>query len=140
MIDYSPLGKAIEQLKLALDYYDQHKNGPDNNLKLLLRSAAIQAFEYTYELSVKMIKRYLEQAMSNPTDVDQMDFQQLIREAYERGLLTQELVVWKSFRAKRGITSHAYDSSKAEDVFMAIPSFLAEAESLYLKLNQNAER
>ena len=36
-----------------------------------MRASAIQAFEFTYELSVRMIKRYLEQVSANPAEVDQ---------------------------------------------------------------------
>ena len=35
-----------------------------------MRGGAFQAFEYTYELSVRMIKRYLEQVSANPAEVN----------------------------------------------------------------------
>lgn len=134
MIDYSPLGQAIAQLKIALEYAESHQDHPDLNMRSLMHYAAIQAFEFTYELSVRMIKRHLEEVITNPSEVEYFQFQDYIREAYARGLLSQELSVWKDFRTKRGTTSHAYDISKAENVYEAIPSFLQEVCYLYKEL------
>ena len=46
-----------------------------------LRDAVIQRFEYSYELSWKMLKRHLEQVVPDPGAVDQWSFQALMREA-----------------------------------------------------------
>jgi len=47
----------------------------------------IQRFEFTYEISHKMLCRYLEASSANPAEFDKADFQYLIRTANERGLL-----------------------------------------------------
>ncbi len=47
---------------------------------------AILRFEYTYELSHKMLKRYFEMTEPNAEMIDQMLFPDLIRTASERGL------------------------------------------------------
>ena len=56
-----------------------------------MRGGAFQAFEYTYELSVRMIKRYLEQVSANPAEVNGLSFQDLIGRAGQQGLVLSEL-------------------------------------------------
>src|SRR5262249_53220271 len=102
-----PLNKAIQQLKNGLQ---QCKNHPENDL---LRDGVIQRFEYTYELSWKMLKRYIELTAADPTAVDQMSFADLIRTGSELGLLQSGWDKWQDFRKSRGTTSHTYDEIKA---------------------------
>jgi nucleotidyltransferase substrate binding protein (TIGR01987 family) len=122
-LDISPLEKAIAALEVALDRYAQE---PDD----LIRDACIQRFEFTYELSHKMLKRFLEATSANPDEFDRMSFQDLIRAGSERGLLLSDWAVWRDYRAKRGATSHTYDAEKAAEVFAIVPAFLEEARYL----------
>lgn len=135
-LDFSSLAKAIAQLETALSYAESDKAGEDEVLSHLLRAAAIQAFEYTYELSVKLLRRYLEEANATPGLVREMSFNELIRLGYETGLLQAELLTWKHFRQNRGTTSHGYDEDKAQEVYEGIPEFLTEVKFLYNKLTK----
>lgn len=103
-----------------------------------LRMAAIQAFEFTYEISIKMLRRYLETTEPNPAALDDASFQGLIRLGSERGLLKSDLAVWMDFRRQRGTTSHAYDAAKAAQVHAVIPAFLAEARFLTAELHRRS--
>ena len=49
-----------------------------------LRDAVIQRFEFTYELSHKMLKRFLESTSPSPANIDEMAFQDLIRTGNEQ--------------------------------------------------------
>lgn len=129
-IDITSLEKAIAQLDEALAYAGSDLAAADAQLALHLRAAAIQAFEFTYELSVRMLRRYLLANEASPAVVDELDFNGLIRLGYARGLLNEELAAWRLFRQDRGTTSHAYDERKARAVFDHIPGFLAEARFL----------
>ena len=71
-LSIEPLEKAIAALEVALDRYAEE---PDD----LIRDACIQRFEFTYELSHKMLKRFLEATSANPEAFDGMTFQDLIR-------------------------------------------------------------
>jgi nucleotidyltransferase substrate binding protein (TIGR01987 family) len=108
----------------------------DPGLVLQLRAAAIQAFEFTYEVSWKMLKRYLEMVAPDPQQIEEMSFTDLIRSGSEKGLLLSDVAIWKIFRQQRGATSHTYDQDKALLVFAAIPKFLTEAKFLLEKLQQ----
>lgn len=129
-LDLSSLEKAIAQMEDALKYCESDLARSDPKLALHLRAAAIQAFEFTYELSFKTLKRYLEATEANPAVVEEMTFNELVRRGYELGLLQAEMADWKEFRKDRGTTSHAYDEEKAKDVYESIPKFLAEAKFL----------
>ncbi len=129
---------AILQLENSLYYFHSDLVQQDAGLVLQLRAAAIQAFEFTYELSVKMIKRYLTQVMINPAEVSELSFADLIREACDRGLLLSSLSTWKRYRQERGTTGHTYDQSKAIEIFNDIPDFLKEANYLLRELESRS--
>ena len=96
----------------------------------MVRDACIQRFEFTYELSHKMLKRFLEATSANPDEFDRVAFQDVIRAGNERGLLLGDWSVWRGYRDARGTTSHTYDERKAEEVFAMIPPFVDEARFL----------
>ena len=78
-----------------------------------LRDACIQRFEFTFELSWKMLKRRLEMDLPNAQEVDRMTWRTLIRVGAEQGLI-DDVDAWLIYRDKRNITSHTYDAAKAE--------------------------
>jgi len=138
-LNLSPLNKAIIQTEKSLEYCESDFAKSDQQLALQLRAGAIQAFEFTYELVIKMLKRYLEQTETTAANIDHMSFNSLIRLGFERGLLKAELVEWKKFRDRRNITSHTYDEQKAQAVYETIPLFLAEAKFLYAEITQRQQ-
>jgi len=133
-LDLKSLENAIAQLEDAIKYSESDLAKNDSKLALHLRAAAIQAFEFTYELSFKTVKRYLEATEADPSIVEKMDFAQIIRRGFEIGILQAEMSDWKEFRKDRGTTSHTYDESKAIDVYETIPTFLKEAKFLYTQI------
>lgn len=137
-LDLTSLEKAIEQLQTSLNYYNSDLAKNDSGIAVQFRSACIQAFEYNYEISWKMLKRYLEITSANPQDFDGMSFPQLIRSGNEKGLLLSDVEKWKIYREARGTTSHAYSEKKAVEVFEVIPRFLEEAKFLLKKLKENS--
>lgn len=138
-LDLTPLDDAIAQLEEAIEYHGSELAAGDPALKLHLRAAAIQAFEFTYELSFKMVKRHLEQVSPNPAEFDEMSFKAIMREAFRRGLVQSEVSVWDEYRKLRGTTSHTYNAAKAQMVFESLPDFLREARFLRDQLQQRNE-
>lgn len=129
-LDISPLQRAIDKLDSGLARY--HQDTTDEQV----RDGLIQRFEFTYELSHKMLKRYLLATTPSPDLVAEMSFQDLIRSANARDLLLGEWADWKTFRDMRSRTSHTYDEAVALAVVAGIPRFLAEARHLYKQLAQ----
>ena len=130
MLDLTSLEKAIISLKIALDEFEKTNS-------VFVKDACIQRFEYTYELSHKMLKRQLEAISANPAEIDEMSFQSLIRTGSEAGLLLNGWDKWKIYRTERGTTSHAYSKEKANEVFEIIPDFHQEAKYLLEKLKKH---
>ena len=134
MLDFSSLDNAITQLEMSLSYANSDLAKTDAQLALLLRSASIQAFEYTYELSHKFLKRYLEATEPSTVALDAMTFPDLIRTGAEKGLLKNSWDVWQLYRKARGTTSHTYSEMAASKVFAIIPDFVEEVRFLRNKL------
>ncbi len=91
-LDFTPLENAINQLENSLGYATSVAAQADAGLFEPLRNSVIQCFESTYELSHKMLKRYLEETSANPDEFDLGTFQNLIRTGKEKGLLRSALV------------------------------------------------
>ncbi len=130
LLDISSFEKATLSLEEALIAYQ--KNPSDR----FVRDASIQRFEYTYELSHKMLKRFLEMTEPNAEEVDQMSFPNLIRTGSERGLMLNGWDIWKIYRDARNITSHTYNEKKAIQVCSVLPQFLIEVKHLISKLTE----
>jgi nucleotidyltransferase substrate binding protein (TIGR01987 family) len=133
-IDYSPLASEIGQLEKSLAYARSPAAQADAGLREQLRNSVIQCFEFTYELSWKMLKRHLEATEASSADLDLATFQSLIRIGNERGVLKSDWKVWKIYRQARADSSHTYDAAKAEAVFAVAPVFLEEAQTLLRNL------
>jgi nucleotidyltransferase substrate binding protein (TIGR01987 family) len=136
-LDFTPLGNAIRQLEKSLSYANSAAAQADSELFEQLRNSVIQCFEFTYELSHKMLKRYLEEIAANPEEVDLATFQTLIRTGNEKQLLRSSWLKWKDYRQARSNSSHTYDEVKAELVYAIAADFLEEARHLH---NQLLER
>jgi nucleotidyltransferase substrate binding protein (TIGR01987 family) len=135
-LDLSSLRKAISQLDQAMAYTDSAQAQANRQLRRVLQIGAIKAFEFTYELSWKMLKRHLERTAAAAQSIDELAFPDLIRAGSEQGLLRSGWDVWKDFRKARNMTSHIYDEDKAAQVFALIPSFREEAVALLERLVQ----
>jgi nucleotidyltransferase substrate binding protein (TIGR01987 family) len=127
-IDFTPLINAVTRFEEGLEGLAKD---PDNSL---IRDGVIQRFEFSYELSHKMLKRYLEATSANPAEIDIMTFQDLIRTGSEQGLLLSGWDKWRDFRQARTDTSHTYDEDKALKVIARLPAFLDEARYLLTQL------
>ncbi len=129
-LNLTSLEKAVASLDEAVTEYAKQPNNK------FIRDAAIQRFEYTYELTHKMIKRFLEISEPSAEEVDQMSFPDLIRTGSERGLLANDWAVWKDYRHARNATSHTYNEKKAAEVYTIIPQFLVEAKNLLVEFKK----
>lgn len=135
-LDFSPLARAIQQLEKSLSYANSELALSDAGLFEQLRNSVIQCFEFTYELSHKMLKRYLEQTSASPEEIDLSSFQNLIRMGNEKGLLRSDWQLWKAYRQARIDSSHTYHEVKAQAVYEIASDFLIEARFLLEQLTQ----
>jgi len=99
-----------------------------------IRDGLIQRYEFTYEISHKILKRYIEMTSPNPEIWDAMPFADLIRTGNELSLLKSDWTAWKVFREMRAKTSHTYDEDIALTVVQIIPKFIQEIQFLVNQL------
>ena len=130
-IQLTPFENAIASLEEALRLYSNSQLAPGASEKILMRDGVIQRFEYTFELSWKMLKRYLEEF--GLERVDQFTNRDLFRAGAEAGLLT-DAEAWINYLHHRNLTSHTYNAAVAQDVYEAAVSFLADARHLLAQL------
>ena len=97
-LDLKPLEDAVAQLEGTLAAYGRPPVRDDPELQKYMRAAAIQAFEFTYEVTFKMIKRHLEKTMGDPSEFHKMTFDSIMREAFAQGLVCSEISVWRKYR------------------------------------------
>lgn len=100
-----------------------------------LIAGAIQKFEFVYELSLKMMKRQLQQDAINTDDIGVYGFKDILREALRFGLI-EDMSKWVAYRDMRNITSYTYDQEKAMAVYAQIDDFLIESSFLLEQLRQ----
>jgi nucleotidyltransferase substrate binding protein (TIGR01987 family) len=129
-LDTTSLGNAVGRLREGLARYDREPKDEQ------IRDGLIQRFEFTYELTHKMLRRYLKESAASPDEIEQMPFADLVRTGNAQGLLRGDWPAWRRFREMRARTSHTYDAKVASQVASAIPAFLEEAEHLYDELQR----
>jgi nucleotidyltransferase substrate binding protein (TIGR01987 family) len=133
-IDISPLERAIARLEEALEVYQLDTSHS------LIRDGLVHRFEFTFELSRRLLKRYLEDNAAPSEDFDGMNFADLIRIGNEHGLLLGNWPRWREFRDMRAKTNHAYNEITALGVVAGIPVFLEDARYLRDRLRERQNR
>jgi len=117
----TPFRKALQSLKHALA---QPKNE-------FTRDAAIQRFEYSFELAWKILKRHL----AIETGMEEFNIKNLFREAGRQNLIA-DVPQWFIYHKARNLTSHTYNEIIAEETFRAAQQFISDAEKLLHKLEE----
>lgn len=130
MIKLTPLKNAIDRLKEGIAAQ------ASDPLNALMRDGLIQRFEFTYEISHKLLRRYLESVAADPDEVRVLTFEGLIRLGDEQKLVMSEVAQWKRYRKARTDTSHTYNEQAALGILPIIPEFVREAEYLLKQLEE----
>lgn len=109
------LEKAIGKLKEAQHFPDTEAH----------RESTIQRFEYTFEISWKLMSSFLKDE-----GFDYQGVRTIIRAAAKHGLIL-EPGKWLGFQDARNMTSHAYHEELAERVYeVARSDFVLNAQTL----------
>ena len=118
MVKMDDLERALSRLKESLSR-DPEKDD-------IVIDATIQRFEFTYELSWKLMKSYLEYTglteLSSPRST--------IKAAFKEGIITDG-ELWLKMLEDRNRTSHTYDEATALDIY-------TNMKNIYLTLLDHA--
>lgn len=111
----------IQKLSNALERLDEVLKEPETSIT---RDAAIQRFEFCFELSWKAAKAYmLEQGIECASP------KSCIREAFKQSLIQDE-AVWLGMIGDRNLTSHTYDEETAISIYEQLPMYLKHMQTL----------
>lgn len=109
-INIEPLLKAFKKFELFRQNLETEQE----------QAGAIQAFEYCFELSWKMMKRFLEargKIGNSPREVFRM--------AGLEGFI-KDPELWFNFLKKRNMTVHTYEEKEAQEVISVFSDFSQE--------------
>lgn len=123
-IDISNLLKAskkFEEFRVHLDN-EQYKAG------------AVLAFEYTYEIAWKTMKRLLEVQGKNPYTP-----REIFREAAASGLISDP-TIWFEFIKMRNITMHTYNEQNIEQIILIFDDFSKAVQDLLKNIGKLNDR
>ena len=135
-LDCTGLKDALQRLGDAIDVVSSDEFGRvDHRWQATLVAGVVQCFEFTYELSWRMLKRQLEQEVPTPSELDAMNYRDLVRLGHERGLV-REPETWFEFRELRNITSHTYSEPLAQRVAVGAAPLLAQGKLLLQELER----
>src|SRR5476649_2168573 len=101
-LDTSALERAIGRLEEAVTAYQTDTSNS------LIRDGLVQRFEFTYDISQRLLRRYLMANPGPPELISSMNFADIIRIGNQNGLLLGNWLRWKTFRDMRARTSHSY--------------------------------
>ncbi len=132
-IDLSPLDRALAQFEIAISAWAANPGDA------LIRDAVIQRFEFTYELSIKMLRRYLRSVAASDDEVNELTFRDLIRRAGDLKLVQGDVFAWLEYRQARTDTVHTYNESRAIEVAGAARKFTGEARRLLDTLKERTK-
>ena len=102
-----------------------------------IRAGVIQNFEVTYELSWKLMKRWLNTYVGAGV-ADGVSMRQLFRLAAENRLIP-DVDQWMRHHDARNATSHVYDREQAALVYRATKEFAHDAHYLLTTLEARSD-
>jgi nucleotidyltransferase substrate binding protein (TIGR01987 family) len=134
-LDLTDYANAVASLEKSITSYSAEKHG---EYREILRDSSIQRFEYVFEFSHKILRRYLSWHVPMPqVKVSEISFAELVRIANEHRLFAEPYEIWNKYRRMRNITSHTYNEGAAEQVLEIIPAFLKEVKRFLAKMQEN---
>jgi nucleotidyltransferase substrate binding protein (TIGR01987 family) len=116
-------GALLRQFARALDRLKEALRAPATDMA---RDSAIQRFEFTFDLSWKCLKQYLEE--SDPSLTLRFP-REAFREAFRKRII-KDSPLWFETIENRNLTSHTYNESAALVVYEKLPSFIALYDAL----------
>lgn len=123
-LDFTALENSVYRLKEVVEKYKE------NEKDSIVRDSLIQRFEFTYSISLKLLRRYFMERAFFVDDINSLSFNDMVRTATRLGLLKSDLEMWTKYREMQNLTSHTYDEEVALKVAKIVPCFYEEA--LYL--------
>ena len=107
--------KALDKLTQAVEYFANPNENSNKMLEEILKEGLIQRFEYTHELSWKVMKDYAEYQ----GNFEVGGSRDATREGFKLKLITNGNN-WMDMIGSRNRASHTYDEVTADEIFYRI--------------------
>ncbi len=139
MLILSSLGQSLDSLNRAIKVYQEllDENEPGSDLMLTLRAGVIQNFEFTYDQSWKLMKRWLDVHVEAHL-ADGVTRRGLFRLAAESRLI-DDVEKWMEFHQARNLSSHTYSAVMADEVLKYALQFERFARELLGRFEERNE-
>lgn len=95
-----------------------------------IRDAAIQRFEYTFELAWKLLQRFIR----TQTPINTTSVKDLFRESAKLELIRSS-EAWFEYLKARNLTSHTYNEATADETYAIAKRFLPDVQLLRATLS-----
>ncbi len=137
-IDYSKLHDALHRLEDQLKNYGQMESRSELTEvdREAIRDSTVKRFEFAFEMSWKLLKRYLVEELGLAETPNSP--KPILRIAAENNLLNGNIEAWLGYAEARVSTAHDYSGEKAKAVLALVPAFLEDATRLYSKMSGQA--
>jgi len=119
---------TIKQFEKAVMRLDEVLAVPETDI---IRDSAIQRFEFTLDISWKMIKALLEEEKG----IICVSPKECFREAYRQGIINYD-EDWIKFVDMRNETVHTYNEDNAERIYNQLPNALSHFKKLLEIVNK----
>lgn len=126
-IDLEPLSRALSALDEALEITARP---PMPQLRQLMRDAAIQRFEFSFEMSWKALRRVLLALGHREVGASARG---VLRMGRQEGLL-DDVRAWLSYLEACNVTTRVYDDTRVELLLQTIEAFALAAKDLLQRL------
>ncbi len=130
MQDKAYIQEKLKAYKKALNTLSEALQETPSDIE---RDAAIQRFEYCFELSWKILKLVLKDQGSMP---DISSPKAVFKKSYEIGLLGNE-PIWTDILIQRNNTTHTYNEALAKEVYEKLSTFYEVMVKLLEKLTKD---
>lgn len=94
-------------------------------------TGAIKCFEYTYEISWKIMKKVL--TVMGIGDINSP--RTVFAAAYKNNLI-DDIDAWNHYITHRNLTTYTYDESLAHEIFASLPTFATHVDVLLKNLQR----
>ena len=130
-IEISSLKNALDTVKESVDIL---KNNREEYLRTSLEDSLVKRFEYTLELSKKMMKKILKKFYDKPEE--ELTVNNIFRFMYGLNFISNT-ESWRNYHEKRNNTAHEYNLEKSRKLLELIPDFINDVEELINNIEKN---
>ena len=127
------LAKSIDSLERSVKTANRVDDS-DEDLQEAVRAGVIQYFEVAYELSWKLMQRWLQENIGADyvNGLNRPDFYRLAAE----NRLISDSARWVDYHRARNATSHTYNEEAVENVFAEATEFVHDSKQLLSVLEE----